>query len=57
VLPPTCHASIDVLLSDICDKDREKRDDARSISRMNTADLDWFRPSHGVIALHPVFAI
>jgi hypothetical protein len=33
---PSCHVSVDVVSSDIYDKDREKRDYARSISRMNT---------------------
>jgi hypothetical protein len=37
------------------DEDREKRDNVGSISKMNTVTLDWFRPSHGVIALCPVF--
>jgi hypothetical protein len=37
--------SVDVVSSDTCDEDREKRDDVRSISRMNTMSLDWFRPS------------
>jgi hypothetical protein len=37
--------SVDVVSSDTCDEDREKRDDVRSISRMNTISLDWFRPS------------
>jgi hypothetical protein len=31
---------VDISSSDICDKDRKKHDDARSISRMNTMDLD-----------------
>jgi hypothetical protein len=39
------------------DEDREKRDDAISISKMNTVSLDKFRPSRGVTALRPVFAI
>jgi hypothetical protein len=50
MLPPSWRASVDVSSSDICDKDREKCDDVRSISRMNTVVLDWFRPSYGVIA-------
>jgi hypothetical protein len=44
-------------LSDIYDDDQEERDNIRSILRMNTMSLDWFRPSHGVIALHPVFVV
>jgi hypothetical protein len=56
-LPPTWGASVDVSSSDTCDKDREKRDDARSISRINTTILDWFRFSRGVIALRPVFIV
>jgi hypothetical protein len=48
---------VDISSSDICDKDREKRDDVRSISRMNTTDLDWFRPSSGVIAARPSFVM
>jgi hypothetical protein len=51
------YRSVDVSSSDIYDKDPEKCDDVRSISMMNMAVLDWFRPSHGVIALRPVFAI
>jgi hypothetical protein len=31
---------VDISSSDICDKDQKKYDDARSISRMNTMDLD-----------------
>jgi hypothetical protein len=49
--------SIDVVSSDTCDEDREKYDDARSISRMNTTGLDWFRSSRGVIALRLVFVV
>jgi hypothetical protein len=48
---------VDVVSSDTCDKDREKHDDARSISRMNTASLDWFMLSHRVIALRSVFVV
>jgi hypothetical protein len=48
---------VDITSSDTCDKDREKRDDARSILRMNTVILDWFMPSHRVIAIHPVFVV
>jgi hypothetical protein len=33
---------------------REKRSDARSISKMNMTDLSWFRLSRGVIAIRPV---
>jgi hypothetical protein len=40
VLPPTWRTSVDILSSDVWDKDREKRDDTRTISRMNTVDLD-----------------
>jgi hypothetical protein len=39
------------------DEDREKRNDAKSIYRMNTTVLDWFRPSHGVTTLCPVFVV
>jgi hypothetical protein len=49
--------TVDVSSSNICDKDWEKRGDARSISRMNTTDLDWFRPCRQVIALRPVFTV
>jgi hypothetical protein len=31
-----------VLLSDICNKHREKYDDVSSISKMNKAVLNWF---------------
>jgi hypothetical protein len=48
---------VDVVSSDTCDKDREKHDDARSISRMNTTSLNWFMPSRRVIALRSVFAV
>jgi hypothetical protein len=34
-----------------------KHDDARSISMMNTAVLDWFMPSRAVIVIRSVFAI
>jgi hypothetical protein len=37
--------------------DQKKRDDARSILRMNMVSLDWFRPSHKVIAIHLVFTV
>jgi hypothetical protein len=57
VLPPSWCAYVDVMSSDTCDEDQEKCDDARSISKINTTSLDWFRPSHGVIALRPVFAV
>jgi hypothetical protein len=36
VLAPSWRTSVDVLLSDICVKDRQKHGDARSISRRNT---------------------
>jgi hypothetical protein len=45
---------IDVSSSDICDKDRKKRDDARSISEEERDDLSWFEPSQEVITLRPV---
>jgi hypothetical protein len=48
---------VKVSSSDICDKDQEKHDDARSIIRMNTVVLDWFRPSRRVIVIHSVFTI
>jgi hypothetical protein len=48
---------VDVVSSDTCDEDWKKCDDARSISMMNTASLDWFRSSHGVIAQRPVFTV
>jgi hypothetical protein len=38
-------------------EDRKKRDDAKSIQRMNMVVLDWFRSSHGVTAIRPVFAV
>jgi hypothetical protein len=53
-LAPSWRASVDVSSLDICDEDWDKHDDAKSILRMNTKDLDWFRLSHGVIAIHPV---
>jgi hypothetical protein len=37
------------------DEDRQKRIDTRSIFKMNTMSLDWFKPSHGVTALRLVF--
>jgi hypothetical protein len=40
--------------SDICDKDLEKHDHERSISKKTRWDLDWFRLSQRVIALRPV---
>jgi hypothetical protein len=49
--------SVDVVSSDTCAEDREKLDDAKSILRMNTVSLDWFRLSRGVIALRLVFAV
>jgi hypothetical protein len=49
--------SVNVSSSDICDKDREKHGDIRSILKMNMTDLDWFRPSHKVIAIHPIFIL
>jgi hypothetical protein len=45
---------VDVVSSDIFDEDWEKRDYTRSISKKTRQGLDWFRPSRGVIALHPV---
>jgi hypothetical protein len=39
------------------DEDQEKHDDARSILKMNTMSLDWFRPSRGVTTLHLVFVV
>jgi hypothetical protein len=57
VLPPSWRASVDISLSYIYDEDREKRDDVRSILRMNTTDLNWFMHSREVIALCPVFAV
>jgi hypothetical protein len=48
---------VDVSSSDTYDEGQEKRDDARSISRRNTVILDWFWPSHRVIALRPVCAV
>jgi hypothetical protein len=53
VFPPSWRASVDVVSSDTCVKDREKRDDARAISRMN----QWFSPSRRVIAIRPVFTV
>jgi hypothetical protein len=38
-------------------EDRKKRDDAKLIQRINMVGLDWFRSSHGVTAIHPVFAV
>jgi hypothetical protein len=46
---------VDVMSTDTCDEDRKKCDDVRSILRMNTMSLDWFKPSRGIIALHPFF--
>jgi hypothetical protein len=40
--------------SDIYDEDRKKFNYARLISKKVRQDLDWFRPSQKVIALHPV---
>jgi hypothetical protein len=50
-LLPSWHASVDVSSSNICDENREKRNNARSILRMNTMDLDRFRSSRKVIVL------
>jgi hypothetical protein len=36
-LSPTWRASFDVSLSDICDKHQERHDDARLVSKRNTA--------------------
>jgi hypothetical protein len=52
-LSPTSHTSVNVVTSDICDEDLEKRDYARSISKKTQRGLDWFKPSWRVIALHP----
>jgi hypothetical protein len=54
---PIAIPSVNVSSLDICNKGRKKHDDARSISRMNTMVLDWFRPSRGVIDLRPVFVV
>jgi hypothetical protein len=48
---------VDVSSLDTYDEDQGKRDDVRSISRINTAVLDWFRPSHEVIVIRPGFAV
>jgi hypothetical protein len=48
---------INVVSSDTCDENREKRDNVRSISSMNTTSLDWFRPSRGITTIRPVFAV
>jgi hypothetical protein len=32
---------------------KKKHDDVRSILRMNTMSLDYFRPFRGVIVIHP----
>jgi hypothetical protein len=50
-------SSVEIVLSYIYDDDQEKRDNIRSILRMNTMSLDWFRPSRRVIALYPVFVV
>jgi hypothetical protein len=42
---------IDVSSSDICVKHQEKRNDARSILRMNKMVLYWFSPSHRVTTI------
>jgi hypothetical protein len=49
--------TVNVSSSDTYDEDREKHNDARLISRMNTTILDWFRPSYGLIAIRPVFLL
>jgi hypothetical protein len=54
VLPPSWRASVNVVSSDICDVDREKRDYARSISKKIWRDLVWFRSSRRVITLRIV---
>jgi hypothetical protein len=41
--------------SDIYDENQKKYDYARLILRINTMSLDWFRFSHEVIALRPVY--
>jgi hypothetical protein len=48
---------VDIVSSDTCDEDREKHDDAGSISRMNTMSLDWFRPYCGVTVIRLVFTV
>jgi hypothetical protein len=45
---------VNVVLSDICDDDREKHNYTRSILKKARQGLDWFRPSRRVIALRPV---
>jgi hypothetical protein len=42
------------MLLDICDKNREKYDYTRSISKKTQRGLDWFRPSRGVITIRLV---
>jgi hypothetical protein len=45
---------IDISLSDICNDDQDKCDDVKSILRMDTINLNWFKLSHAVILLRPV---
>jgi hypothetical protein len=45
---------IDISSSDICNDDQDKCDDVKSILRMNTINLNWFKLSHAVILLRPV---
>jgi hypothetical protein len=54
---PTWHASVDIMSSDTCVKDREKYDDVRSISRMNMTVLDCLSSYRRVIAIHLVFIV
>jgi hypothetical protein len=46
-----------VQVSSTCDEDQEKHDDARSISKRNTVNLDWYMTSREVIVLRPVFTV
>jgi 6-phosphogluconolactonase/glucosamine-6-phosphate isomerase/deaminase len=48
---------VDISSLDIYDEDQEKCSDVRSILKMNMVNLDFFMPSHGVIALRPIFAV
>jgi hypothetical protein len=48
---------VDVMSSDIYDKDREKCDDVRSIFRINTMNLDRFMHYRVVIVIRPVFVV
>jgi hypothetical protein len=53
MLPPSCRASVDVMSSDICDEDQEKRDYTRLISKKAQRGLYW-GSSRRVIALRSV---